>query len=108
MPPSSGRLDSSKRQSRRPKPQRTHRPYPWPGVPIDSNDWVDAGVVKTQDNRRVSRTTAGNIRTSSSDAGPAAYPTITAAAITVVHKPFLLPTAVWVTFCVLTIWFDSL
>src|SRR6185312_5261381 len=34
-------------------------------------------------------------------------PTSTAAATTVVHRPFLSPTAVCVTFCVRTIWFDS-
>ena len=35
------------------------------------------------------------------------YPTRTAAASTVVQSPFLSPTAVWVTFCVRTIWFES-
>ena len=41
-----------------------------------------------------------------SDAGRR-YPTRTAAAITVVQSPCLSPTAVWVTFCVRTIWFES-
>ena len=43
---------------------------------------------------------------SGSDAGRR-YPTRTAAAITVVQSPFLSPTAVWVTFWVRTIWFES-
>src|SRR5258706_13185791 len=35
------------------------------------------------------------------------YPTSTAAATTVVQRPFLSPTALWVTFCTWTISFDS-
>ncbi len=41
------------------------------------------------------------------DRSAVGQPMSTAAATTVVHRPCLSPTAVWVTFWVRTIWFDS-
>jgi hypothetical protein len=58
---------------------------PWyEAVPARSLQWTDA--------TRVSRR-----------AGSGGYPTMTAAAMTVVHRPLLSPTAVCVMFCVRTI-----